>query len=280
MFKKRLIRLLGFGLLVGLASLAAIVVGRAREDARREHCLNNLKGIGLGFANYHTVWDSFPFAASPNDRLPPEKRLGWQITLVPYMVCPHCCGLDDYSQIDFSGPWDVGPQSRFAVLPLYLLICPSSPDQPAQGTQSFTHPLDRSKLVDDVSTAYIGIAGVGKDAASYPAGDPRAGVFGYGRVTRLQDIKDGTSSTMVVVETSETRSPWTSGGPATVRGLDPSRQPYIGRGRQFGGLHRGGVTVLLADGSTRFVSETIDPKVFEALSTIAGGEALPAGWDR
>jgi hypothetical protein len=38
--------------------------------------------------------------------------------------------------------------------------------------------------------------------------------------------------------------------------------------------------VAFADGSVRFVRETIDPKVFEALSTIAGGESLPAEWGR
>ena len=66
---------------------------------------------------------------------------------------------------------------------------------------------------------------------------------------------------------------------ATVRGLDPAKQPYIGPGRQFGGLHEGVAVVAMADGSVRFVAESIDPKVFEAISTIAGGEQVPAGWD-
>ncbi len=36
--------------------------------------------------------------------------------------------------------------------------------------------------------------------------------------------------------------------------------------------------VAFADGSVRFLRDTIDPSVFEALSTIAGGERLPANW--
>jgi hypothetical protein len=35
----------------------------------------------------------------------------------------------------------------------------------------------------------------------------------------------------------------------------------------------------MADGSVRVLSESVDPKVFEAMSTIAGGENLPADRD-
>ncbi|MEO6808585.1 MAG: DUF1559 domain-containing protein, partial [Isosphaeraceae bacterium] len=38
--------------------------------------------------------------------------------------------------------------------------------------------------------------------------------------------------------------------------------------------HRGGVNLLLGDGSTRFVKTSVDPKVWQALGTIAGGEAV------
>jgi prepilin-type processing-associated H-X9-DG protein len=129
-------------------------------------------------------------------------------------------------------------------------------------------------------TSYAGVAGLGPDAAELPLEDPRAGIFGYDRLTPLGAITDGTATTMAAAETAESNGPWKAGGPATVRGLDPSRQPYIGPGRQFGGTHRDGAMVAFADGSVRFIRATIDPKVFEALSTIAGGERLPAGWDR
>jgi len=33
--------------------------------------------------------------------------------------------------------------------------------------------------------------------------------------------------------------------------------------------------VLFADGSVRFISEDVDPLVFEAMGTIAGGESVP-----
>ena len=36
----------------------------------------------------------------------------------------------------------------------------------------------------------------------------------------------------------------------------------------------------MADGSVRWVRETVAPVVFEAMSTIAGGESVPADWDK
>ena len=96
----------------------------------------------------------------------------------------------------------------------------------------------------------------------------------------MADISDGAANTMMLVETLLANGSWTAGGPATVRGLDPGRQPYVGPGKQFGGSHRGGVMVAFADGSVRFLRETVDARLFEGLSTIAGGETLPEGWDR
>ncbi len=40
----------------------------------------------------------------------------------------------------------------------------------------------------------------------------------------------------------------------------------------FQSAHPGGATFVMADGSSRFLSETIDQRVLQALSTIAGGE--------
>ena len=107
-----------------------------------------------------------------------------------------------------------------------------------------------------------------------PKGHPRAGVFGYDRQTRVPDITDGVSNTLLLAETGLANGPWTAGGPATVRGLDPSRPPYIGRGRQFGGMHKGGVIVALADGSVRHIAFSINPDVFSLLGTRDDGEVV------
>ncbi len=271
---------ISLGIFVGLVALGATAVGTAREEARRSRCINNLKQIGLGLHNYLQSCGSFPYAAVPNNGLPADKRLSWQLSVLPGMFCLHCWGLADCSNLDLSEPWHSGPQSRLSVLPLEPLLCPSSPYLPLHGTYSGDHYLVRTQLTEKVPAAYVGIAGVGKNAPALKKGDRNAGVFGYDRVTGLEEIRDGTASTMMVSETSSLEAPWTSGGSATVRGLDQARLPYIGRGRQFGGNHPDQALILFADGSVRAVRATIDPKVFENLSTIAGGERLASEWDQ
>jgi hypothetical protein len=43
-------------------------------------------------------------------------------------------------------------------------------------------------------------------------------------------------------------------------------------------LQAGGAYIVMADGSVRWISESTSATVFAALSTIAGGENLPANW--
>jgi prepilin-type processing-associated H-X9-DG protein len=136
------------------------------------------------------------------------------------------------------------------------------------------------------ATTYAGAAGLGPDAATLPPGHKAAGVFGYDRRTALADIADGTSNTLWIWETARDVGPWARGGSGTVRGLDPADPPHAGTGRPFGGLHfsdralfgRGeslGLNVAMADGSVRYLGKSASAALFEAMVTIAGGEALP-----
>ena len=66
--------------------------------------------------------------------------------------------------------------------------------------------------------------------------------------------------------------PWIAGGDSTIRPL--TKKPYINGPDGIGGPYTGGCNIGLADGSVRFVSENIDPTVFERLSTIADGNPI------
>jgi Protein of unknown function (DUF1559) len=229
----------------------------ARDGCTRTNqCASNLRNVILATLGHVDAKGQFPTATGPDASLPPESRLSWYAAITP--------DLDEaglYQRIDKSGPWDSLANASIAGKRIGVLTCPDAPGAPPGGL---------------IPTPFIGIAGLGADAPSLPMGHPRAGVFGYDRQTTLADITDGTAFTMVIAESGRMTGSWLSGGPATVRGLDTTEQPYIGPGRQFGGLHPGtGAWVAYADGSVHFIRDSSDPRIFEALSTIAGGERLP-----
>ncbi len=95
-------------------------------------------------------------------------------------------------------------------------------------------------------------------------------VLGSNRGLRPGDITDGLSNTLLIGEVNTGFRPW--GHP--VNGRDPAnginRSP-----RGFGGPPgAGGAQFTMADGSVRFISDRVSPRVLEALSTPAGGEAI------
>jgi hypothetical protein len=248
----------------GAAVCCAVLAGFARRKepkstlTRQERCASHMKTVALALLGYCNVTGSFPSGTVPNSHLRPSNRLGLYVPVSPYLDYKEL-----YNGIDQDQPWDRDFNGSLARVRIGILTCPNATPVESKAPKP---------------TTSIGIAGLGKDAPMLPKTDARAGIFGYDRQTRLADIKDGAANTMMLAESGRAFGSWLQGGAATVRGLDPTKKPYIGPGRQFGGLHEGVVVVAIADGSVRVVSESIDPKVFEALSTIAGGEQVPAGW--
>ncbi len=245
---------------VGLAILCTIIAAFERANARgkQEQCERNLRNVSLGILGYLYNASTFPAGTWPNEGLPADERVSWYGFVSPYLDFPI------WNEIDQGQSWNhVGVNNNVATTRIGVCTCPES----AQAAAGALQP-----------TTYIGIAGVGIDAPLLPKRDPRAGVFGYDRQTTLADIKDGAANTLLIAETLQVSGSWFQGGPATVRGLDPARKPYVGPGRQFGGLHAGGACVAMADGSVRWVSNSLSAKILEAISTIAGGESVTATW--
>ena len=263
-------RILG-GSVAVLVAAGVMIAITIEQPSHSYACKNNLLQIGIGLSNYQSAWGMFPSGTISNPELPPEKRLSWLVSILYFMEG------GGPLIIDYSKAWDEGENRLImrgqkevhGVYPyedLRFYQCPASHHSVDSAGQGLSD--------------YVAVAGLGADVPGLPSGDRRAGVFGYERTTKLDEITDGLATTMAVIETTNGIGPWKAGGPGTIRGLDPSRQPYIAKNGQFGGNHRGGCMVLFVDGSVRFVSATIDPNVFEAFSTIAGGETISSKWEQ
>jgi hypothetical protein len=277
--------------LVFAGGLVIAAVPRVRHAAARTQCTNNLKQLGIALEIYHGAWQNYPPGTIPAKdpdypaiELPPEKRLSCLVTLVPF--------LDQTSIVlDLTKPWDaqanLEPRFRHRmgddpdvteeapVGECRLFRCPSNTATATSGFPGLTH--------------YVGVAGVGVDAADRSTGSPGVGFFGHDRLTRQEDVKDGLAMTVAVSETTWKNGPWTAGGQPTVRGLDPSVGPYLGAGSPFGSNHRRdglfaltptyAANVLFADCSVRCLTDSTRPAVLEALATIAGGEDVGPALD-
>lgn len=228
-------------------------VQKAREAARRSSSKNNLKQIALALHNYHDTHGSFPSGNVSVAGLEPKERLSWMASILPFIEQNAL-----YQKINFKKGWEDDGNPRWAQLRLQVYQNPqvNVKKKPKYGT-----------------THYVGIAGVGKKSLTTAKRDKNNGIFGYNRKTRLRDITDGTSNTIMVAEASKNFGPWASGGPATIRAF--TKKPYINGPDGIGGpWSGGGFQVSFADGSVRFLSAKTDPKIIEAIATMGGGEVV------
>src|SRR5262249_41675302 len=111
----------------------------------------------------------------------------------------------------------------------------------------------------------------------------------YGSL-RLERITDGTSNTLMIGEDVPELIIWNawaySNGSTATCAIPPNTGitvPPLGAGENadwpnpysFRSRHRGGLHFANADGSVRFIAETIPLQVYHALATISGAESVP-----
>ena len=202
----------------------------ARSAARRAQSTNNMKQIGLAFHNFHSANDHFP----GNIRSKAGKPLlSWRVAILPYLEQNAL-----YEQFHQDEPWDSDHNKKLIDMMPSTYVVPGAKVKPGK-------------------TSYFALNG------------PDTIVTKDGEGTQINQIVDGTSNTIVVVE-AKRDIPWTK--PDDIP-FDASKDEKL---PQVGGYFEGGFSVLIADGSVRFIKETIDIMTFKALTTKAGGEIIQA----
>jgi prepilin-type processing-associated H-X9-DG protein len=214
-----------------LVALLLPAVQSAREAARRAQCTNNLKQIALAYFNYESAMGNFPGNICDKDGKP---LLSWRVAILPYLEQNAL-----YEKFHLDEPWDSPHNLELSKILVKTYVCPS-----------------RGESLDGTTTyrAFVG----------------NGAMFENGKQTRLADITDGTSNTILVAESSEA-VPWTKPDDLTFDPSDPSRLFGLGSN------HPGGFNVALGDGSVRFIKSTIAIEALKALITRAGGEVISGG---
>lgn len=214
-------------------SLVAVPIANAREAARRTVCINNLKQIALAMHNYHTSNDTFPaaFRASKDGK----PLLSWRVLILPYLDQKEL-----YNQFHLDEPWDSDHNKTLISKMPRTYACPSG---------------DKA------------LAAAGKTAYLTPRG-PNT-MFPGAKGVKLQEITDGTSNSIMVVEANDDQTViWTKPDDWDIANT-AKIQTLIGR-------HPGGINVGFGDGSVKFIKSTVMAKVFQALVTINGSEVINA----
>lgn len=190
----------------------------------------NLKRIARGMHAYAEArnW-TFPPQAIPGAGGKP--LLSWRVAILPYL------GEDEkalHAQFKLDEPWD-SPHNKTLLGKMPKVYA----------------PLDLKPEARD-STYYQVFIGEGA-------------LFEQGRKVAIADVRDGTVSTLMVVE-AETPVPWTK----------PEDLPYA-PGQplpKLGGQFKDGFVAVTADGFIRFIKKSIDQRLLLSMVTRSGEEVI------
>jgi type II secretory pathway pseudopilin PulG len=287
-------------LIVVLAILGVLValllpaVQAVREAGRRLQCQQNLKQIALAMHNYHDCCRSFPYGVNA------AWGHSWSAHLLPFVEQSMVADLVPWSEY---GWWRGTDRNSRALQQLVrtripLFRCPSQGDPVTSDVNQMSDRYVTNYLAcagGDATNDNLGPGGMGESNGMFRAAQ-------FNRIpkppTRLQEVMDGTSQTLMISESSfivnQEERCWicdrfylyhpnadSGDGSDFSEALGSTFYPINLHGRSeqqrecaFSSYHRAGVNGALADGSTHFFQNSLDLAIWQALGSMRQREML------
>jgi prepilin-type N-terminal cleavage/methylation domain-containing protein/prepilin-type processing-associated H-X9-DG protein len=293
-----------------LIGLLLPAVQKVREAAARMKCTNNIRQVAIGLHNHHDQLGVFPPGQYNNfySNDTPWVRGCWVVPTLPYMEQGALYQLYEASR-QINGNWALLAPTKNTMIP--PLVCPSDPNSPKTATRDtnsvFLVPSGRATEQQGLHTNVVVCAGsvdVRGDQAHITNG-----IFGVKTAIKIAGITDGTSNTLMLSEilvvpdstANDLRGRYSNswyGNSWFVASRPPNttlqdRVGYQGQsipqapsllvtanqttpvGLAARSGHSQGVNVAMADGSVRFVRNSINLVTWQAMATRALGEVFP-----
>ena len=295
-----------------LVALLLPAVQAAREAARRAHCQNNLKQIGVALHNYHSAHNRFPpggmdygWCQHPQEGGTDTIRNGnGLLLLLPYLEQQVLYDQFDQNHAAFNAELGnntcCAPTSSLGSL-LGDAVASGNLDVAKEPLSIFSCPSDTGELflkTEGAKTNYDFSASKEYQCARWShSNSTTRRIFGENSTTRTANVTDGLSNTIALAETMRDvhigRATawcyriWVMVGvdvgqleinqwqdPTIIE--DPRRSQLVSYGHA-GSLHGDGAHVLMADGSTHYLADDTDQTVRERLAAMSDGlvVALP-----
>ena len=277
-----------------LVALLMPAVQAAREAARRTTCTNNMKQLGLAILNYHDVFRVFPPSSTSDVEQggwisnPASRHLhSWRALILPFAEQGPLHATIDFSVSSLHANNLAAASTR---LPIYR--CPSYSGPDFSPHANYTRFGPRYAVANYVAMGASDAGHIyGQNSRVF---EPDGTLYPLSG-TRISDVRDGLTNTLMIAETREEQlMVWIDGGmsaivatrydtynaptyagpeaPVNYRPYFDYPNPFV----EFGpsSLHPGGAFHLLDDGAVRFIGETVDTRIYIALATRAGGEVI------
>ena len=290
-------------LLVVIAIIAILIglllpaVQKVREAADRTKCQNNLKQLGLACHGYHDAYDRLPYGMNwvssadtdgfGNDNQSSGWRSdAWSTQVLPYAEQDAIYQVLKTATADFTTQ---RPSNTTTKTVLNVFVCPSD-----------VGPEFNNNRDNEAKSNYVGIAGSVRSttdaaiACSDNTSGQTTGIFWVNSKTRLPAIKDGTSNTAMLGErdggdgdgsprraaiwAGSVRARYLNGALGATTGTNPFMLLNIqisnttSQWNSLGSFHPGGANFAFADGSIRFIRDSIDTASYSAIGTRSAGD--------